>query len=129
MSDGLKWYGARVKAELRNATQEAIEKLAFGIQAGTQAQITMNDQIDTGFMRNSVYSVTKQSGVRGGAMSTGDRKSVPPARLGDADAIVGVGAEYAIYQEMKRSFLRVAFEREVTAAGGTFKRVYSSRGF
>lgn len=130
MSGNVKWYGQRVKGEVKAATQAAILKLAFDIEAGTKAQITDNQQIDTGFMRNSTYTVTKDHGVRGGAGSgVNGRQAASPAPLGDSDAVVGVGAVYAVYNEVKRSFLRVAFERVIGAAGGTFQRTFKDRGF
>lgn len=132
----MQWYGQRVRGEVDGATKAAIRKIAFDIEAGTKAQITSNQQIDTGFMRNSVYTHTDQ-GVGGGAKSgrfassgrTVERIAADPASLSGADAIVGVGASYAVYQELKRSFLRVSFERVVQAAGGTVKTEFSGKGF
>jgi hypothetical protein len=130
MSGDVKWHGQRVRGEVQAATRAAIAKLAFDIEAGAKAQITDNQQIDTGFMRNSTYTVTKDHGVRAGAgAGVAGREAASPQPLGDADAIVGVGAVYAIYNEVKKSFLRVAFERVIGAAGGTFKRTFGERGF
>ena len=133
MAGNVKWHGQRVRAEIKGATEASIAKLAFGIEAGAKQRITDNQQIDTGFMRNSVYTVTQASGARGGTNSGAyggqKRESAPMVPLGDADAIVGVGAVYAIYNEVRRSFLRAAFEQEIAHAGGTFKEQFRRRGF
>lgn len=130
MSGNVKWYGTRVRAEIKGATDSAIAKLALDIEAGTKQAITDNGQIDTGFMRNSTYSVTKASGIHGGgAPQIAGRKAAQMAPLGDSDAIVGVGAVYAIYNEVKKSFLRISFERAVANAGGTFRQVFQRKGF
>lgn len=139
MSKGdVQWYGDRVRGDVAGALDEAIRKIAFDIEAASKMAITDNQQIDTGFMRNSVYTHVKGQGVGGGTgsgqfiNSEGQlvkRESASPADLGDADAIVGVGAVYAIYQELKQSFLRVPFERVIGAAGGTVRDEFQGRGF
>lgn len=125
MSDALRWYGAKVTTAIKGATEASIRKLAFDVEADTKEKITANGQVDTGFMRNSVYTVTRD-GATGGVGSTSvvdsngrtvKRESAPLADLGDADAVVGVGAIYAIYQELKNSFLRVSFDRMTNGAG------------
>jgi hypothetical protein len=131
MSD-VKWYGQRVRGELRDATDASIRKVALDIEARTKLRITDNQQIDTGFMRNSTYTVTRNGvmgGVSSGVFAGRKRESASPAPLGDADAVVGVGAVYAIYQELKKSFLRVAFEQTIGAAGGIVQAEFRSRGF
>lgn len=133
----VKWYGQRVRGEIAGATDAAIRKIAFDIEARTKLAITDNQQIDTGFMRMSVYSLLKGGVYRNvkSSMRTNrlgvkmPREAANPPPLNDSDAIVGVGAVYAVYQEVRRSFLRVSFESAVKAAGGTVKDEFKARGF
>ena len=54
-----------VAAKMLETLDQIIRKSAFDIQAAAQANITTNDQIDTGFMKNSVYVVTNKDSTYG----------------------------------------------------------------
>lgn len=118
----VKWYGQKVSVVFKTATAQSIKRLAFLCEAAVKERITANGQINTGFMRNSVYTVTSD-GKTGGAESTTladktgksvERISVsPPELTGEHVAIVGVGANYAVYQELANSFMRVSFDQIV----------------
>lgn len=92
-----------------------IEKVAFQVEAQTKANIQENGQIDTGFMLNSVYAVTDSGSTydatdpSGFYMNQGgegqERSRANQIGLQGADAAVAVAADYAIWQELRRSFL------------------------
>lgn len=124
---GLDWYGKDASALVKRATSQSVKRLAFTLEGATKDRITSNGQVDTGFMRNSVYAITadgKSGGVESAifkgvkSKKTGKigqaRKrtslSAPELR-GEYAAFVGVGADYAVHQEMKNSFLRTSFDQ------------------
>lgn len=49
------WYGETVKAQTKQDGKKALLALAFQIEGQAKINITNNGQVDTGFMRNSVY--------------------------------------------------------------------------
>lgn len=135
----IKLYLEHVQVVVEKATAEVLKKLAFRIVEGAQLNIRANDQIDTGFMVNSIYPVwgdgSGYSEARSAAesMTTGhDGRKVdhandmaPDAQLpGDAAAGVVVGANYAIYQEAANPFLWPAGERAAAEFGGEAERIY-----
>ena len=116
------WYTDDVVVHFTKITERAIEMAAFRVDALAKININTNDQIDTGFMANSVYVVTEESssyattmpnGVyswrpqkHGGATGEAQRQMAPEASLKPgAAALVCVGANYAIFQEMDTPFL------------------------
>lgn len=124
-----------VNVVVKNATNDALAALAFQMEGQTKVNIADNDQIDTGFMMNSVYTITKKDSSYGAADSTGEyknkagesvkRKLAPEERLPEeAAAGVIVGASYAIYQETQNSFLFKAAEQVARQAGGICEPVY-----
>ena len=124
-----------VLVKVRGATDAALEAIALQIEGVTRVNIQRNGQIDTGFMVNSVYSVSKRSTTYGDTRGSGTqtnrqgqgvlRKIAPPANLpSHASAAVAVGAEYAIFQELKKPFLFPAAETVAGYAEGTAEKVY-----
>ena len=77
--------------------------------------ITANDQIDTGFMLNSVYSVLPDGDSYTEAVtkarSRASRDMAPKASLDGADGAVACGAEYAMSQELRKAFLLPAVDQ------------------
>lgn len=115
------WYGERVKLQVDNATKRILDALAFQIEAQTKVNITDNAQVDTGFMRNSTYVATPLSNTfsqvaePGNYPSSKTGQSVPRNRAAAVEpregaAIVAVAADYAVYQEIRESFLWRAVE-------------------
>jgi len=111
-----RFYTESVIARIKDATAEELAAFAFQIEAQAKVNIQENRQIDTGFMLNSVYTVSQAGSSYGSANKTGaynnragskvKRKIAPERSLPKkAAAIVAVGADYAIYQEEKKSFL------------------------
>jgi len=128
-----------VQVVVEETTEEVLKKLAFRIVEMAQLNIRDNDQIDTGFMVNSIYPVWQDGSGYGEAksaaegMTTGkDGRRVdhtqdmaPEAQLpGDAAAGVVVGANYAIYQEAANPFLYPAAEKAAAEFGGEAEKVY-----
>lgn len=114
----IKSYRPRVMMVVKDATDDELLALAFQVEAQAKVNIQRNNQVDTGFMLNSVYAVGKEGASsydatrptgnyksrRSGTIAS--RKRAPARSVPDkSSAIVAVGAEYAIYQETKKSFL------------------------
>lgn len=95
MAAKVNWFGDVVKLQLANASAEMVRAAAMQTEAQAKINITNNGQVDTGFMRQSVH-----------------------AQIGAESAIVAVGAEYGIYQEMDRPYLYPALERVASRFGG-----------
>lgn len=134
MSDTVQstWRGNEIVAIVRGRSRDATARLAFQIEGQTKVNITNNGQVDTGFMRNSVYTMLpggnaeiQHSGVL--INSEGrpvERRMAQTPPLGDADAAVTVGAEYAIWQELANSFLYRAAEQVAAQAEATLVEVF-----
>jgi hypothetical protein len=127
----IKSYASAVIATIKNATDEELAKFAFQIEGQTKANIQRNGQIDTGFMLNSVYTVTKAGGntydatrPTGGYVSRKSgtktkRRLAPQRNIPDkAAAIVAVGAEYAVHQEIRKPFLYPAAQQTLAGRPG-----------
>lgn len=114
MPDNLKWYGDEVKKLILNkATPEMITAAALLVEGQAKVNIRENGQIDTGFMLNSVYAVGPGVNSYGPAVVAG-KTAAGPASPSSGGAVVGVAAEYAIYQEERLAYLYPALE---TVAG------------
>jgi len=126
----VKMYLDHVKVVVRGATHEALVAIAHQIEAETKVKIQENEQIDTGFMLNSTYVATNEGSGYGQARAAAqarnpDAKMAPEHRLSEDAVAVVVGAEYAIWQEARKSFLYAGAERVAgTTAGMTAERVY-----
>ena len=110
------WDTKHIKMIVRGATDKLLNEIAVTGQGYTRVNIRDNGQIDTGFMINSVFVVTPKTDdyydasvnahERNEDVSMGERP-----RIGENEAVIGVGAEYAIYQEAANSFLWKAAEQ------------------
>ena len=115
-----------VMLRVRGATDETLHALALQVEGLSKMHIVLNDQIDTGFMLNSVYTESKTGSTYGETWPGGEDKKAPRLRLPQrfSVAAVHVAAVYAIYQEMMNSFLRVAGDEVAGMAGGIANSVY-----
>jgi len=135
----LKWYRDHVKVTLNEATEEVLKALAYRITERTQLNIRDMNLIDTGFMVNSIYPVwtdgseyqqarqaaEEQTTGRDGRKVDHSGDMAPEVSLErGAGAAVVVGANYAIYQEVKHSFLYNAAEAAAREFGGEAEQVY-----
>ncbi|HLA87367.1 MAG TPA: hypothetical protein VJL10_05070 [Anaerolineales bacterium] len=111
-----KFHLDHVLVRMAKASEPMAAMIATQIQARAKVNIQRNGQIDTGFMLNSTYTVTKKASTFGQANQSGDytdkrgqkvgRKLVRQAQLpSEALAATAVGAEYAIWQEERKPFL------------------------
>jgi hypothetical protein len=117
-----------IKKMLPELIDKAMAVLAFQVEGQTKVNIVDNNQVDTGFMLNSAYTVTKDKDnynptpKQGKSKRKGKSKKAPSqeqprvmaekVELPDGvSAAVAVGAEYAAYQEAKKSFLIKAAEQ------------------
>lgn len=116
------WYANNVKADVRDRSRKAKLKVAFQIEGQAKINITENGQVDTGFMRNTVYVTGSGQSNYGNAASSGEytsakqgdsvpREIAPEVNATGDDVYVVVGANYAIYQEGGNSFLYRALEQ------------------
>lgn len=106
--------------------KETINKYALLIEGQTKILIVANGQVDTGFMLNSVYTIlaggqssylqTWPSGTYNGKSRT---KEAQRGLSGKAVAAVGVSASYALWQELRQSFLFAAAGSVQTLAAGS----------
>jgi len=126
------WYGEELMLEVDRLTREGIEALAFVIEGYIKANILANDQVDTGFMLNTVYAVTPSGSGYTAAWQSGQytdkaggavpRQIAPEAALPpEYDALVAVGADYALFQEFQKPFIFPAFLRAAAEAEGVLK--------
>lgn len=133
------WYGQDVILAIETATRRGLEALAAVIDGQTKINIVANDQVDTGFMVNSVYYASEATSTYNTADPSGNypnkrgdlvqREMAPEAKLIDeALALVCVGANYAIYQEMATPFLYPALLAGVSMAGGTLQTAAKEDG-
>jgi hypothetical protein len=116
------WYGDKVLLIVQKATKAVLWKLALQGEKMAKENVQANNQIDTGFMLNTIYSEGPgmppsdvwESGVytdkSGNAV---ERRGGTPTLVSPEHAAVGCVAEYAIYQEMQNSFLYRAMEQLV----------------
>jgi len=145
----VRWDKEQVILRLRDATQKGINAAAHQVEAHAKVNIQQNKQIDTGFMLNSGYTVTPTSsgfisaGARafnarsekyfGKRVSRRQRQRVNVAeRLlgdeaqlprGEVAAAVAFAASYAVWQEIRNSFLYRALTQVAAEAGGIIERV------
>ena len=129
------WYGSALQAVLDNAKNDVLTAAAFLCEAQTKVNITENDQVDTGFMRASTYTIeasgdynrneTMASGTYTGDKSgeTNYHENAQPLDPPKGVAAVHVAANYAIYQESKKSFLYKGAKQVVDKLGGKIKEI------
>jgi len=119
----LKWYGNQVLAEVQVAKDAILAELAFAIEEEAKVNINRNNQIDTGFMLNSTYTVVTGQRSSFGTARTKAKAKNKKAEMGSEvsapkdGAVVAVGANYAIYQEVKKSFLYTAGQTVARKSG------------
>jgi HK97 gp10 family phage protein len=108
---------SKIAATLPKALSQAVRKTALDIQADAASRAP----VDTGFLRNSIYTVTSD-----GSTYQGGDKALPEVQApgDDQTAYVAVGANYGIYQEMgtTRTPAQPYFYPAVEAARGPFEQ-------
>lgn len=129
MTAKVDWYGDKVRLKIDEHVQRSLEAAAFRIEERTKVNISNSPGasgqglIDTGFLWNSTYVATPRRSTYDQTEPTGlyvspnqggrevERHIAPeePLDVDDA-ALVAVGAEYAVYQEIKHGFFFKAIE-------------------
>lgn len=127
MADNVNWFENDVLLAVDKATDKMLNDLAFEGEALAKANIQANEQIDTGFMLNSTYGVgateDHRAQAEAEARAVAEREMARPPDLEEGQAGIHAAAEYAIYQEMRRSFLYKALEQLQGRAGGVIREV------
>jgi hypothetical protein len=111
----INWYEEEVRLIVQDASDAILTALAFQGEAYAKVHVQENGQIDTGFMLNSIYGFGPEGDRRAAALGEALAKAVkdfaPPIKPEDErGGGIHAAAEYAIYQEMKNSFLYRALE-------------------
>lgn len=113
----VKWYGDQLVAELELKVNGRLTATARRVEELTKAKINELDAIDTGFMINSVYSVTAKNGssTAGNTWDDGrypdreghivERHKAPEMKPNKGEAIVHVAAEYFMDWELRYNIL------------------------
>lgn len=119
----------QVSLQMQDLSDEMLKALAFQIEGQAKVNIQANGQVDTGFMLNSVYTVTEEGSTYDAARANAegrnaDANMAPEVSLqGDASAAVAVGADYAIFQEERQSLLYAAAVEVGQNSKATIERV------
>jgi len=126
----------QIASALDDVLGQVVRKTAFDLQANMQAQIRANQQIDTGFMVNSVYVRTSDESTyatSGDPVKKGQKKldevEAPPDTH---TAYVGVGASYGYWQNYgtsripARPFLEPSIAQTMPAFEEALARVDSA---
>jgi len=134
------WYKNKAVLAIDKRFAKAAVQIAHRIEERTKVNISEapgasgQGLIDTGFMINSVYVVTPEGSSYDQANQSGqyenregqmvERRIAPEIKLHQyAAAMVAVGAEYAIYQEIEHGFFIKAIEAAWGEAGGLIQEV------
>lgn len=124
------WFADKVRLKIGEHVQRSLEAAAFRIEERTKVNISEapgasgQGLIDTGFLWNSTYVATPTRSTYDQTEPTGlyvspnqggrevERHIAPEEPLDEdtAAALVAVGAEYAIYLEIKHAFFFKAIE-------------------
>lgn len=120
-----------IHLQMVGLSDEMLKALAFQIEGQAKVNIQANGQIDTGYMLNSTYVVLEGGSTYDAAKSAAEGQNptgnmAPEVSLGEgagASAAVVVGAEYAIFQEERQSFLYAAAVEVGQHSGATIERV------
>ncbi len=133
---GINWYEERVMLVLQGATDAALEELALLVEGAAKRNIVGNDQVDTGFMLNSVYTVSRvgvnnyADAKSNAAGQAAGRQMAPEAEFTNDHqrALVAVGAEYGIHQEMRKGYLYPALVEAAAQTGAVIHKAAKEAG-
>lgn len=117
------WYANDVLLQVEGATDELLTQLAFYVEG----EAKVNAPVDTGFMRNAIYTIAPGTNNRdeaqANAEAVAERYLAPLPDLKPHEAAVHAAAEYTIFQEMIQSFLYRALEKARAVAPGIIQEV------
>lgn len=126
---GVDWYEEDALFEIDQASDDIVTRIAFQVEGYAKVAA----KVDTGFMRNTIYTIPASypptdTGWEDGAYEsskTGEseqrfRVDVVP-KLPPRFAAVHAAAEYAIYREVQDHFLYNALEKAKGIAPGVIR--------
>lgn len=115
-----------VMLRVEGATDKVLHAVALQVEGTSKRNIVSNDQVDTGFMLNSIYTESKRGSTFGETWAGPEGAKAPKVQLPKlfSAAAVHVSAVYAIFQEMMNSFLRTAAEEVAGQVRGIADPVY-----
>lgn len=123
----VEWRASELMLRVKLATAAMLTKAAFEVEAQAKVNIGNNQQIDTGFMVNTVYTVAPHAASQPAGSGeyysrveerTVQKTAAPARQPAEGAALVGVAAEYALPQELRQSFLYRALEQVAAGKGG-----------
>ena len=101
-----KSYKPDVLKALDQAKGKSYELVGESARTGVVDRITKQEQVDTGYMRNSVDYVVKGQKTITVTDNKGIRKDTFTLSNDNDSVIVGSAAEYAPFQDKKKPFLK-----------------------
>lgn len=111
----IEWRGNEVFLLLKDAGTEGLEATGFQVEGQAKTNVVINDQIDTGFMMNAIYTVgpnnSSYSGAKAAALAKADHEMGNEQKPPENQVFVVAGAGYSIYQETRQSFLYRALQQ------------------
>jgi hypothetical protein len=140
----INWHADKVRLQVDKSVAGSMANVALRIEEHTKINIretpgaSGQGLVDTGFMWNSVYVVvhrgskghesdydkTQASGAYTDRSGKTVERQIAPRRplSGKASALVAVGADYAIFQEIKHAFFFKAIEETGKEVGGLIEK-------
>ncbi len=122
-------YLDHVEMRVENATEEALHRVALEVEGHAKVNIVANDQIDTGFMLNSVYVESRRGSTYGNTRPGDESIKAPRHKIPNkyASTAIIVAAVYSIYQEVMQPFLRPAGSAVMNRVNGIMEPVYRTK--
>ena len=122
-------YLDHVEMRVENATEEALHAIALEVEGHAKVNIVANDQVDTGFMLNSVYVESQKGSTYGNTWPGDESTKAPKHRIPKkyASTAIIVAAVYSIYQEVLQPFLRPAGSEVMNRVKGIMEPIYRTK--
>lgn len=119
MKSQVDWYGDDLMLLVDgDVTDEIVTETAFYVEGKAKARAP----VDTGFMRNAIYSITPlavhREQAEAEASAVADRELAPEIDVPEHAAGVHAAAGYTIYQEEAHGFLYGALQAARRVVGG-----------
>jgi len=135
MAEGkVNWYEQDALLQVDAASAELVTKLAFLVEGYAK----VNAKVDTGFMRNAIYTIPARGRPRETGPSSGSFRSKATGEMVERKRVSGVpqipdgyaavhsAAEYSIYREVTDHFLYNALVKVRLVAPGVIRGVGKS---
>ena len=139
MAGTVDWYEEDLLATIEGATDELLTRLAFQVEGEIKVAITFAPAVDTGFMRNAVYTIPAVGPVKDKGNPSGAYKSQKTGQMVERKRVnavpkipphtsaVHAAAEYTIDQEMKHQFMYKGLQKAIDGVGGILAGVRRRR--